>query len=337
MKTFKNLFSRLVSFENLYQAARQAAKSKREKPAVMEFFMNLEENLFQLQAELQTRVYCPGAYRTFSVYDPKPRLISAAPFRDRVVHHALMNAIGQILERSLIHDTYANRVGKGTHRAIRRFQEYARRYRFVLKCDIKKYFPSIDHEILKGLLRRRIGDKHVLRLIDLLIDKSNEQVEVLDYFPGDDLLTPVERRKGLPIGNLTSQNFANFYLAPLDYFVKQALRCQGYVRYVDDFALFSDDKNQLRNWLADIGRFLENLRLKLHPRRCMISPSTVATRFLGQVVTPSRRRLTGENVRRFRRSMKKWQIRPPGNVEQRVASWLGHARQANTEALIRSL
>jgi len=166
MKTYKNLFAQLVSFENLYTAAQKAARGKREKLGVMLFFMKLEENLFHLQAELSTQRYCPGAYRSFSIYDPKPRMISAAPFRDRVVHHAMMNVIESILQRSLIFDTYANRVDKGTHRAIRRFQYYMQQYRFVLKCDIKKYFPSIDHEILKNLLRKRIGDPCVLWLID---------------------------------------------------------------------------------------------------------------------------------------------------------------------------
>jgi len=336
MKTYKNLFAAIVSFENLYSAANKAAKGKREKFGVMMFFVKLEENLFQLQTELSTRRYYPGAYRSFFIYDPKPRMISAAPFRDRVVHHALMNVIEPILHGSLIFDTYANRVGKGTHRAIRRFQQYMQQYRFVLNCDIKKYFPAIDHEILKILLRKRICDPRVLWLIDTIIDHSNEQVEVIDYFPGDDLFTPLQRRKGLPIGNLTSQNFANYYLSPLDHFIKEILRC-GYVRYVDDFALFSNDKHQLQSWLIEIIRFLELFRLKLNSNRCMIYPSSAGGRFLGQVAFPTHRRLTGENVRKFRRRLCLWQKHPPENITQRIASWLGHARQADTKTLIRKL
>ncbi|MDZ7292935.1 MAG: RNA-directed DNA polymerase [candidate division KSB1 bacterium] len=264
-------------------------------------------------------------------------MISAAPFRDRVVHHALMNVIGPILERSLVFDTYANRMGKGTRKAIRRFQQYMQQYRFVLKCDIKKYFPSIDHEILKLLIRTCIRDPQVLWLIDTIIDHSNEQVEVLDHFPGDDLFTPLQRRKGLPIGNLTSQNFANYYLSPLDHFVKEVLHCLAYLRYVDDFVLFSNDKTQLQTWLIEIMRFLEPYRLKLNLNRCAIYPSSVGGRFLGQVVFPTHRRLTGENVRKFRSRLRQWQKHPPENIKQRVASWLGHARQANTQALIRTL
>lgn len=337
MKTYQNLFPQIIAFENLYQAAKQAAKGKRENFSVMDFFLSLEQNLFQLQAELASDEYRPGAYRTFFIYDPKPRMISAAPFRDRVVHHALMNVIEPILQRSLIFDTYANRVGKGTHQAIRRFQHYAQRYRYVLKCDVKKYFPSIDLEILKSLLRKRLRDPRVLWLIDAIIDHSNEQIEVMDYFPGDDLFTPLQRRKGLPIGNLSSQNFANYYLSPFDHFVKEVLQCQGYVRYVDDFALFGNDKKQLRNWLVELMRFLSHLRLKLNLNRCTIFPSSAGGRFLGQVVFPFHRRLTGANVKKFRRRLRKWQKHPPESIAQRIASWLGHARQADTKALIRNI
>jgi len=157
-------------------------------------------------------------------------MISAAPFRDRVVHHALMNVVQPVLERCLIHDTYANRIGKGTHKAIHQYQHFLRQYKYVLKCDIKKYFPSIDHEILKNLFRRFIADQDTLWLMDAVVDHSNAQIEVLDYLEGDDLFTPLERRKGLPIGNLTSQIFANIFLNPFDHFVKEVLHCRAYLR-----------------------------------------------------------------------------------------------------------
>jgi retron-type reverse transcriptase len=337
VKTYKNLFPQIIAFENLYRAVKQAAKGKRETFSVMDFFLSLENNLFALQAELAGGDYRPGAYRTFFIYDPKPRLISAAPFRDRVVHHALMNVIGPLMERRLIFDTYANRLGKGTHQAIRRFQRFLQQYRFVLKCDVKKYFPSIDHQILKSLLRQLIRDPQVLWLVDLIIDHSNQQVEVLDHFPGDDLFTPLERRRGLPIGNLTSQNFANYYLSPLDHFIKEILKCPAYVRYVDDFALFSHDTRQLWRWRDEIVRFLAAFRLKLNLNRCMISPASSGARFLGQLIFPTRRRLTGENVRRFMKRLKEWEAQPPENIAPRLASWLGHAHQADTAALIRNV
>ena len=337
MKTFKNLFSQIIDFENLYVAAKDAAKGKREQFPVMSFFMSLEDNLFLLQEELINQSYNPGKYQTFKIYDPKPRMISAAPFRDRVIHHALMNILAPILERSYIYDIYANRIGKGTHKAIRRYQHFLKHYRYVLKCDIKKYFPSIDHIILKYLLRKRIQDEQTLWLIDMIIDGSNEQVEVNDYFPGDDLLTPLTRRKGLPIGNLTSQNFANFYLNEFDHFVKEQLRCRTYIRYVDDFVLLSNRKDELREWRTSITRYLETLRLKLKLTHCTVYPSTNTRNFLGQIVSPNLRRLPGKNVRRFRYRLRKWQNNPPENIEQRIASWLGHAGQADTAALINML
>lgn len=339
MKTFNHLFQQVVSFENLLAAARNAAKGKKERPNVLLFFLNLEENLFLLQDELVSHNYTPGHYRTFDIYDPKPRLISAAPFRDRVVHHALMNIIGPLMERSFIFDSYANRVGKGTHKAIRRYQSFLKQYHFVLKCDIKSYFPSIDHEILKSLVRKRINCNQTLWLIDTIIDSINQpQIQPInEYFPGDTLFTPLGRRIGLPIGNLTSQFFGNYYLNPLDHFIKEKLRCKAYIRYVDDFVLFADSKLQLKEWKKNILIFLESLRLKLQPKRCNIYPTAKGYRFLGQVVFPTHRRLAAENVRKFKKRLKKWKKCPPNNLQQRLASWMGHASQANTFSLLNTL
>ena len=336
MKTYKNLFPRIVGFGNLLEASHKAAMGKRERPNVMEFFCDLEGNVCRLQSELSVQEYKPGAYTSFMIYRPKPRIISAAPFRDRVVHHALINVLGSLLERAFVYDTYANRIGKGTHKAIRRFQLFLREYQWVLKCDIKRYFPSIDHEVLKSMFRRIIVDDRALWLIDLIVDGSNKQEFVCDYFAGDDLFCPICRRKGLPIGNFTSQFFANFYLSSFDRFVKETLRCKAYVRYVDDFALFSNSKQQLQQWRSEIAGLLASYRLKLHPRRVQISPSDVGSRFLGQIVYRSHRRLVGENVRRFRKRLRNWQCRPPQNVQQRVASWVGHAKQADTRGLLES-
>lgn len=337
MKTYKNLFDQIKSFENLLKAARNAARGKRNQPNVLLFFWKLEENLYRLQEELETQRCRPNTYKTFSIYEPKPRMISAAPFRDRVIHHALIDVIGPLLEQSFIFDTYANRSGKGTHKAIRRYQSFLRKYEFVLKCDIKSYFPSIDHGILKALIRKRIACKQTLWLIDTIIDGSNPQKPVLDYFPGDDLFTPRERRVGLPIGNLTSQWFGNYYLNPLDHFVKENLRCKAYIRYVDDFVLFSNSKSQLWNWKKLLKVFLKDYRLKLQTRRCHVYPSTVGYQFLGQVVFSTHRRLAANNVRKFKKRKSKWEQHPPENLRQRLDSWIGHAGQANTYGLLLSL
>ena len=236
MKRIGKLWDGLTSFPNLLSAARRAAAGKRKRPDVAAFLHELEWEIVHLQKELLDGSYQPSRYRTFRVVDPKPRLISAAPFRDRVVHHALTQILEPIFERRFSQDSFACRKGFGTHRALAQAREGAFRYRYALKCDIRKYFPSIDHEILKNLLARVLKCRPTLELAGKIIDGSNPQEEVLYYFPGDDLFTPTERRRGLPLGNQTSQFFANVYLNPLDQFVNRTLKSAAYVRYVDDCA-----------------------------------------------------------------------------------------------------
>ena len=218
-----DLFGRIASFRALHAAARRAIKGKRRKPGAAAFMADLETELLRLERELNAKTYQPGRYLAFEVHDPKRRMVSAAPFRDRVVHHALYDVVGPIFERGFIHDSYANRVGKGTHRAVARYERFRDRYRHVLRCDIYRYFPAVDHEILKADLHRRIGCEGTLWLLDTIIDGSNPQEPVNLYYPGDDLFEPHRRRRGLPIGNLTSQFFANVYLDGLDHFCKEVL------------------------------------------------------------------------------------------------------------------
>ena len=219
-----NLWSNLTSFENLHRAAYQVLRGKRERVHAGDFFFDLEANLFRLQRKLQTHTYRPGGYRTFWITDPKPRLISAAPFRDRVVHHALINRIEPVFERRFIHHSYACRTGKGTHQALQQFVEWGRSSRYALKMDIHKFFPSMDHAVLKQRIQRTIKDPDVLWLCERIIDGSNEQEHVTQYFPEDELFTPLTHRHGIPIGNLTSQFFANVYLDGLDHFIM----CAGF-------------------------------------------------------------------------------------------------------------
>lgn len=219
-----DLFGEIASFRALREAALRAVRGKRRKPGAAAFFANLERELLRLERQLNAETWRPGAYKSFEVNDPKPRHVSAAPFRDRVVHHALCAVIEPMFERGFIDDSFANRVGKGTHRAVARYEHFRDRYRHVLRCDIYRYFPAIDHEILKRDLRRRIACAPTLRVIDAIIDGLNPQEPVNLYFPGDDLFSPLARRPGLPIGNLTSQLFANIYLDGLDHYVKEVLR-----------------------------------------------------------------------------------------------------------------
>jgi retron-type reverse transcriptase len=351
MKRYGNLWTQIIDFENLFNAARQAQRGKRFRDNVLAFNYNLEAELQQLQQELRTQTYCPGAYKTFEIRDPKPRLISAAPYRDRVVHHALCNVIVPLLERSFISDTYANRLGYGTHRALKRFTAFARSSRYVLQCDIRKYFPSIDHQILKSIVRRKIKCSQTLWLIDTIIDHSNPQELTLDYFPNDTLLTPVERRKGLPIGNLTSQFLANLYLDGFDHFVKETLKAQKYLRYVDDFALFADDWQFLTDARAAIESYLEALRLRIHPIKSQLFETCYGANFVGFRILPVgeafpkkiRIRVRNDNLRRSRRRLKQMQqdyamgLLSLDDLTQRLQSWEAHLLHGDTYHLRRAI
>lgn len=339
MKTHKHLFEQIVSFPNLLSAAYKAAQNKHNKPDVARFFFYLEQELFALQHQLQTHSYVPGKYHTFYVHDPKKRLISAAPFRDRVVHHALCNIIEPIFERSFNADSYANRCGKGTHAAILRCQHYAKQYPYVLKCDIRKFFPSIDHDILKIALRRKIACRQTLWLIDLIIDNSNPQDEHIAYFAADDLFTPFNRRRGLPIGNLTSQFWANVYLNQFDHFVKQQLKAKGYVRYVDDFLLFAESPQILHQCKKRIIHFLSQLRLLLHPNKTHIHATQKGIPFLGFRIFPHYRYVQKCKQHRSRRflykKIKQYQSAQlnPNKLEAGLNSWLGHVRFGQSQRI----
>ncbi len=343
MKRYGKLWCQVIAFHNLLLAARQAQRGKRFCGNVLAFNYALEPELWRLQAELTEQTYRPGAYRTFEIRDPKVRLISAAPYRDRVVHHALCNVIMPLLEPTLIGDTYANRVGYGTHRALRRFTTFARRYRYCLQCDIQKYFPAIDHEILKALLRRKIKCPETLWLIDTIIAASNEQIPVITHFPGDDRLTPLQRRRGLPIGNLTSQFFANLYLSPFDHFVQERLKLRHYLRYVDDFAAFADDRQALADARPAMEDYLATLRLTMHPIKSQLFETSHGANFVGFRILPDRIRVRNDNLRRARRRMKTLQRQyAAGEIElkplvQRLQSWEAHLQHGDTYRLRRKV
>jgi hypothetical protein len=212
-KQYVELYADVCSFDNLALAFQKAAKGKRGNPEVAGFEFSLEPNLWALHRELTELRYHPGAYRSFYIRDPKLRLISAAPFRDRVVHHALCNVTEPLFDRSFIGDSYANRVGKGSHAALDRAQAFSRRYKFVLQCDIQQFFPAVDHACMKALFRRKIGDPLVVWLADRIIDNGAGVLRDeyrMSYYPGDELFA-IDRPRGLPIGNLTSQLWANIY------------------------------------------------------------------------------------------------------------------------------
>jgi len=343
MKRTANLWPQLTSWENLVEAARVAARGKRNRPDVARFLHEIEPNLCRLQRELKEGAYRPGGYRTFWIHDPKPRQISAASFRDRVVHHALTRVLEPVFEPRFTAHSFASRKGFGQHRALRLARDACQRYRYVLKCDIRKYFPSIDHAILKELIARVIKCPRTLELAGRIIDDSNEQEAVIQYFPGDSLFTPFERRRGIPIGNQTSQFFANVYLNPLDHFALRELRPGLYLRYVDDFVLFGSDKRELRSMAERIREFLQGLRLSPHERKFRVFCCDEGVTLLGWRILPGQMRLARPNVVRMRRRLKKMAaLYDAGRlrIEQvrcRVQSWLGHAAFGDTWQLRQNL
>ncbi len=345
MKTFKKLYPKIYDFENLERSFRKARRGKRHKSNVASFELNLDQELLSLHDELKDQSYRPGGYRHFHIYERKPRRISAAPFRDRVLHHALCNVLEPIWEARFIHDSYACRKGKGTHAALDRSTHFARRYPYVLQCDIVQFFPSVDHEILHRLLARYIACPPTLDLIQQIIASGqsihDERYE-MEWFPGDDLLA-VARPRGLPIGNQTSQFWANVYLHELDQFIKQGLHCRAYLRYCDDFMLFADDKPTLHRWRREIETFLVNLRLKIHAHKTSVHPVATGIPFLGLTVFPTHRRLRRQNgiafQRRFKRQLKQFE---QGEItreqlDQSVRAWIGHAGHADTWGLRRAI
>ena len=235
-KCYFNLYEKICHPLNLWAAYKNAARGKRYRPAAAAFEYDLERNLIELEQELKCETYQPGAYHNFQIQSPKRRLISAAPFRDRVVHHALMNIIEPLFERKFIFDSYANRKDKGTHKALDRATYFLCHHAYVMHLDVRQFFPSIDHRILLAILSRTIGDKQVMNLVGKII-ASGTGIQVDEYgivfFPGDDLFA-INRPRGLPIGNLTSQHWANVYLNELDQYAKRILKCNSYIRYVDD-------------------------------------------------------------------------------------------------------
>jgi len=339
MKTFKNLYPQIIAFENLYHAYRLARRGKRDRAAVADFEFNLESKLLDLQSDLQMQTYRPGEYHNFYIFEPKRRLVSAAPFRDRVVHHALCQVIEPIWERRFIHHSYACRVGKGTHAALDQANAWVRQYAYAFHGDVVKYFPSIDHQILVELIKCKIVDRQTLELIKTLVDSGagiQTAERPLHYFPGDDLFA-VLRPTGLPIGNLTSQFWANVYLHELDQFVKQRLHVPAYLRYMDDFVLFSDEKAQLHAWKSAIRDFLgERLRLLLHETKSVIQPTRIGLDFCGFVLFPTHRRIRRSSIRRFvRRFRTQREAYRAGKISLEkmtlsVQCWVAHAAHGDT-------
>ena len=330
------LYDQVFDFNNLYRAYVGAKKHKQYRDSILKFSYKLEENLLALRYELAHKTYKHGGYREFIINDSKKRLIKAAPFRDRVVHHALFNIIEPILEPGFIYDSYACRKGKGTHAAIKRLEKFIRSLKlcaqnddhmeqriYCLQCDISKYFDSVDHNVLIKLLERKIKDENILWLCREII-ASNP--------------------KGIPIGNLTSQLFANVYLNELDYFVKRVLHEKCYVRYMDDFLILGLDKRHLHDDKERIKIFLnERLKLEMHPKKAEIFPINKGVDFLGYVVRDGKRYLRKSTVRRFLKKSRRYRIMfenrrvSEQSILNAYASWGGYFKFADSYMLIKRI
>ncbi len=319
----------IISVENLLEAWKEFRRGKRTKLDVLEFQSDLIYQVTQLHRELKDKTYRHGGYTHFKINDPKPRDIHKAGVRDRLIHHAIYRVLYSFFDRMFIHDSYSCRVGKGTHRAMNRFRAFVRKVSknhtrtcWVLKCDIKKFFASIDHEILFSILQKRIPDASVLWLLYQVVESfSSPSIPVFLRIP--------ECSKGLPLGNLTSQLLVNIYMNEFDQFVKHKLKAKYYIRYADDFVILSHDKKPLTKTLPYMEVFLrEQLKLTLHPDKVSITTLASGVDFLGWVHFCDHRVLrTTTKKRMFRR------IAERQGSEKTVESYLGLLRHGNAGKL----
>lgn len=291
-KSTSNLFEQICSHTNLKSAFKKARKHKTLKPYVIEFEKELEQNLLQLRTELLLHCYRPKKLKTFILREPKTRKISKSDFRDRVIHHAICNVIEPLFDKAFIYDSYANRRGKGASKAIERFDFFIRKISrnnsrkvFVLKADIKHYFDNVDHNILLSILSRKIADIRVIWLISMILANHKTKHE----------------RRGMPLGNLTSQFFANVYLNDLDYYVKNKLLVKYYIRYVDDFMILHSDSKILKGYKESINIFLQQfLDIELHPEKTRIIRLGQRLDFLGFRVFSCYKLLKRSNLRKMK-------------------------------------
>lgn len=341
----------IFSYRNIYQRYLECRKNKRSSINALRFEINAEENIFKLEQELKAKTYRPSRSILFAARKPKLREIFAADFRDRVVHHILVKELEKTWEPIFIHDSYASRDGKGTHKAITHLQGFLRKITkngriraYYLQLDIKDFFINIDKEILFNLIRKRIESPDILWFTKKIlfwdctrsyIKKGSRQL--LFDIPANKSLFGKNNLRGLPIGNLTSQFFANVYLNELDQFIKHQLKAHYYLRYVDDFVLLSPEKEELLRWKGEIDKFLvAQLNLQLHPRRQKLQLISNGIDFLGYIVRPNyilvRRRVINNlkaKIKELRHS--------PEKLRNSIASYLGHFKWANSYNLINKL
>ena len=341
MKSNKDLYIQITSKKNLFLAYKKARKGKSKKEYVNKFCESLEGNLSQLRLELLFHIYNPKPLKTFIVRDPKTRKISKSDFRDRVVHHALINTIEPIFDKTFIYDSYANRKGKGTLAALERFDKFKRKVSrngkingwfnnnqvkgYCLKADIKHYFQTVDHNTLLAIIKKKIQCQRTIWLIKKILGNYSEVGK---------------QGRGMPLGNLTSQFFANVYLNELDYFIKHELKAKYYIRYVDDFVILHSEKSQLEIWKKQIEEFLnKELRLELHPEKSKIASLSEGIDFVGFRNFYFFRLLRKRNIRNMKIKIKKFQR---GEISEEkfteiFQGWNAYAKWASSFNVIKKL
>ena len=311
MKTHNNLFNQICSFNNINLAYLKTRRNKRYKKDILKFSFDLEENLLEIQRELENGTYNHSSYKEFIIEDSKKRTIKAPNFKDRVMHHALCNIIEPIFEKTFIFDSYACRKEKGTHRAIKKLKSFLKNNEdlYCFKCDISKYFDSINHDILLSLIRKKIKDERIIWLIKEIMNSSFSK----------------EKGVGIPIGNLTSQLFANIYLNHFDYFAKNLLKEKLYLRYMDDF-LFLGSKHRLHVVAKKSSHFLfKELKLEFNPKKNNIFPIKKGIDFLGYIVFKDYILLRKSTIKRF--------LKKGGDV----VSFYAYSKHANAYSLRKKL
>lgn len=328
----------IISLDNLLSAWQEFLRGKRKRKDVQEFSLNLMDNITALHGDLFHHTYKHGGYQAFNISDPKPRNIHKAGVRDRLLHHAVYRRLYPFFDKRFIPDSYSCRLKKGTHRAIDRFRSFARaasenntRTCWILKCDIRKFFASIDHSILENILAEYIEDKNTLWLLNGVIGSFSSPPTPLLIRRGEG----AERRGevlsgevGLPLGNLTSQLLVNIYMNEFDQFVKHELKIKHYIRYADDFVIFSPDKECLENLVKKMGNFLKSkLRLDLHPNKIFLKTLNSGVDFLGWVNFFDHRILRTTAKRRMLKRTRKHPSRAT------IDSYLGLLKHGNARRL----
>ncbi len=321
MKRTGNLIPKIIEMENLELAFFKARKGKDAKQEVIIYRSNLAKNLQTLQQQILSGEVEVGNYHFFTIYDPKERQICAASFTERVLHHALMNICHAVFERQQIFDSYATRKSRGTYAALYRAEHFQKKYQWFLKLDIRKYFDSIDHSILFELLQRKFKDKHLLQIFKKIIESYQTQKD-----------------KGLPIGNLTSQYFANYFLSFTDHYIKEHLKVPAYVRYIDDMVLWHNDKKELNRVGQEVESFLlEKLALSLKTKT--LNSSQHGLSFLGYRIFDTKTTLTKRSKMRFVKKAKKYnhylqtQQWTPEEYQKHILPLLAYIRHAQTKGL----